>query len=540
MYSASIQFHSHPFVFYTVLKRNMFPLFRIVGWWYFMVLFVVCVNAEEEVLCTHGKLFLSDTSTNQIRVMDLNIVEPVGNLIVETTVTVDGGPGDMDLYSTANGKTIATLYGGSIDLNYTDGVVNWIHTGIELVNHGDHSDVSFNPPTVLPNGAFRCAQAVHFERNNGAIVIFCDGSYRGNVNSTVWVLDESTLTDSGENPMVFNTTLLGSHHGVAVPVCDNDVLYSVASPERVNRSDNASDYTLPSMFEIVDIASGAVIYRLNDTSDADTHCSGYHGAAYFENTILLACDDVHGGVVIVDYNDTLNRYTSRALFYPTSASYDGHRAAHFEQHTKSDYIIGDFNDGEESFHLIAFRPSDTVLTEMNVLPLSTLQCGFAYEKSSGEVVLILMPDGMLLAYEYDSGMGWTKISELLVYDGMTACNEVLFVVGYVQAFVITTTNDAPTIYAVDLHHVHHDGTMTFTTSTIDFTPYSAVVGGVPPLVACSFDGSQDHHQDDDHNNNNNHTVSKTNITGTSQATVKTSTNHIIISVFAAIMVYSIM
>ena len=531
----------------------------------FPVLFILCftiqlfvVHAEEEVLCTHGKLFLSDTTTSQIHVIDLNLVEPVGNLMIETSITVDGGPGGMDVYSTANGKAIATLYGGSIDMNYTDGVINWIQTGIELENHGDHSDVSFVAPTLLPAGTFRCAQAVHFERNNGDIAIFCDGSYNGYINSTVWVVDESTLSDGGADPIVYNTTLLGSHHGVAVPVFENHLLYSVAAPERINRNANASDYSLPSHFDVIDITTGTVIHQLNDTSNVATHCTNYHGAAYFENTIILACDDSHGGVVIVNYNETLDLYSSRALLYPspTSTTYDNHRAAHFEHHTKSNYIIGDFNNGEDSFNLIAFSPSDTTLTEMNVLPLSTLPCGFAYEQSAGEVILILMPDGMVQAYEFEMSEGWVKIAELQVVDDMSACNQAIFTVGYVQAFVITTgttTSDTPTIYAVDLHHVHGDGTeepkMTFTTSSIDFVPYSAVVGGVPPLVACSFDGSDHHHDHGDEEEGANGTATGTNnnnntaASGTSKSTSQATGNLVVTPFIATIgivvaMIYS--
>jgi hypothetical protein len=370
--------------------------------------------------------------------------------------------------------------------------------------------VSFVTPTVVSNGAFRCARPVHFERNNGQVGVFCDGSFSGFVNSSVFVIDESAVTDTnGENPIVFNQTILGSHHGVAVPVNDNHLLHSVAAPERINRSGNASDYTLPSFFEIVDMASGAVLHQLNDTGSLDTHCAGYHGAAYFENTIILACDDSHGGVVIVNYSEATDVYTSRALLYPSPTTFDGHRSAHFEQHKKSDYIIGDFNDGEETFSLIAFQASDTTLTDMNVLPLSTLQCGFAYEKSAGEVILILMPDGMLYSYEFDSATGWMKIAELLVVESMTACSEAIFVVGYVHAFVIVT-DETPTIYAVDLHHVH-EGEMTYTTSSIDFTPYSAVVGGVPPLVACSFE-AHDHDHDHDHGDDENKS-NQTNNTG---------------------------
>jgi hypothetical protein len=157
--------------------------------WVFLSSFQFLLEAhahDEEVSCTHGKLFLSDTSSSQIHVIDLNVIEPLANLTVETTVTVDGGPGGMALYSTSNGKAIATLYGGSNDMNYTDGVVNWIHTGLELINHSDHSDVSFKAPTVLSNGTFRCAQAAHFATSNNQVAVFCDGSYSGFVNSSVW------------------------------------------------------------------------------------------------------------------------------------------------------------------------------------------------------------------------------------------------------------------------------------------------------------------------------------------------------------------
>ena len=525
-----------------IMLRTVLPVIL----WYTIIVSscisgVHAAEEEEEVLCTHGKLFVSDTATSQIHVINLNLIEPVGSLVVETSVTVEGGPGAMDVYTTANGKVVATLYGGTAAANYTDGVINWIHTGIELVNHGDHSDVSFDPPTVLPNGAFRCANAVHFERNGGQIGIFCDGSFSGFINSTIWVIDESILEAGEESPIVYNATLLSSHHGVAVPVADDHVLYSVASPERINRGANASDYSLPSFFDVLDISNGTVIHQVDDSSSIHTHCSGYHGAAYFENTVILACDEIHGGVLIVELNETSDAaYSSRALSYPSDSTYDGYRAAHFEQHTKSDYIVSDFNNGEDMFNLMAFQPSDTVLTEKNLLPLSTLQCGFALEKSAGEVVVLLMPDGMVSAYEFDSATGWMKIAELLVYEEMSACNEVIFVVGYVQAFVITV-NDDPTIYAVDLHHVH-EGEMSYTTSSLDFVPYSAVVGGVPPLVACSFDGAEhdhDHESENDGSNSENKTTNNntTNLASTSHAVTVTTSMSAAIPFFASMLFY---
>ena len=107
-------------------------------------------------------------------------------------------------------------------------------------------------------------RAVHFEANAGRLGIFCDGSFSRSINSSVWVIDESAL-ESGESPTIlYNATLPGSHHGVAIPVFENHLLYSVALPERISRSANGSDYSLPSHFNVIEIPSGTIIHQLNE------------------------------------------------------------------------------------------------------------------------------------------------------------------------------------------------------------------------------------------------------------------------------------
>ena len=438
--------------------------------------------------CTYGKLFVSDGADGStVHVIDLN---SGSNLTKETTVTVNGGAAANDLYVSANTQVVGVLYYGSNATNYTDGVVNWIHTGAALEEDG--TTVAYTSPTALPNAAFDCVLPLHFTSNVGMIAIFCDGNYDVFSNSTIWVIDESKLSDTSassvdENVIIYNTTILSSHHGNSLIIDDDHLLYSLASPDRIIRNVNGTDDVLASTFAVADL-SGNVVYAIDDTSNVNTSCSGHHGITNTHHTAVLACDEIHGGVLMVSYDDTSKAYSSRALAYPV----EGYRSFHFEQHNNASHIVGDLllYDGatEElsSFHLFAFSTDDTLLTDSNIVKLPTEQypCGFSYEKSEGNIVLVLVAEGLLLAYEFESS--WTEVSRLQVVKNMTKCSQAVFASGYAQAFVLTTAVDNATIYAIDLSKIHTEGIMTtYATSSIDFLPYSAVVAGVPLSTACT-------------------------------------------------------
>jgi hypothetical protein len=59
-----------------------------------------------------------------------------------------------------------------------------------------------------------------------------------------------------------------------------------------------------------------------------------------------------------------------------------------------------------------------------------------------------------------------------------------------QAFVLVKAEKM--LQAVDLEHVH-EGEMEVTTSMLDFTPFDAVIGGVPPDVVCKAEGHNHDH-----------------------------------------------
>ena len=462
-------------------------------------------SEEEHEHCTHGKLFVSDAKNGTtIHVIELNS----GNFTKET-VHVQGGPGANDLYVSENRQVVAVLYYGSEDTNYTDGSVNWIHSGASLA---DDKTVTYDTPTVLPNAAFECILPLHFSANGDMISIFCDGSYDPLSNSTIWVIDESKLTAEtiDENAILYNTSISSSHHGNSVPFDNgNNLFYSLPTPDRISRNSNGTADELADTFQVADM-EGNEIYTIADTSNADTSCGEHHGIANTHDTVMLACGEVHGGVLMVSYDESSKTYSSRSLAYPV----EGYRSFHFEQHpTNPSRIVGDLllydpaaNVPLSSFHLFSFSADDVQLTDSNAVKLPTEQypCGFSYEKSQGKLILALLAEGLLLAYEFESS--WKEVARLQVVENMTKCSQAVFVSGYAQAFVLTNT----TLNVIDISKAETEGTMSISyTTPIDFTPYFGVVAGVPPSTACTLNITSEEEDDDDNVTSSNSTKGST-------------------------------
>jgi hypothetical protein len=365
-----------------------------------------------------------------------------------------------------------------------------VNTGVDLHEHDGHYDVEYDPPSLIDNASFDCARAIHYVRHDNKIAIFCDGSYDSDpqVNSTVWVLDETKFGSSTESALVFTETLQGSHHGVAVPVDDGHVLYSLAHENRTNRESNADEYALPETFQVVDY-QGGILHEIADATSKDASCSGFHGSTAVDNTFALACDADHGGVVVVDYDENSNAYTSRALMYPTGENFTGLRVGSFDEHVMADHVVGSFSlRGGTNFYLMAFSKTDTAVTTENILTLPDRQCGYYFELGRGEVVMVFMPTGALHAFQFKSG-AWKELAQEQVVPGMTACSEATFVPGVAQAFITTTATK--TLYAVNMAHVD-DGEMTIYTSTLPFTPAGMVVSGLAKQALCDGTETDDH------------------------------------------------
>ena len=366
-------------------------------------------------------------------------------------------------------------------MGYADGHVVFLTSGTEL--HEDHLDVE--EPALLANTAFDCARAIHFVPHDGKVAIFCDGNFgetaQEEIASTVWVLDESKFTADNTSAIVFEETLAGSHHGVAIPVDDDHVLYSLASPDRIQRTEagSARAGALPATFQVTSY-DGTVMHSLTDTTSKDLSCAGFHGESGKENRFALACDDQHGGILLVDYNPEASSYTSRALSYPDG--FEGHRTGSFQGHLKGEYTIGNFA-GPDANYLMAFTHEETTLTEKHMYDVGAVaQCAFAYEKSMTELVLLMKPDGVLEAVQFSEEDGsWKKLAELEVIPGMEDCSGILFEAGFGEAYVIQTAEQ--TLHVIDLSKVY-SGKMTVSEAALGFEAFDLEVAGVPDGTAC--------------------------------------------------------
>jgi hypothetical protein len=260
-----------------------------------------------------------------------------------------------------------------------------------------------------------------------------------------------------------------------VPVDDNHVMHSMATPERILRN---STNSLPSTFQIVDY-KGNVLHSITNTSNKDLSCAGFHGSWAIDNTFVLACDATHGGVLVVNYDPTAKTYKSRALMYPPAYAM-GHRTGTFAEDHKSPYVVGNFASSNQS-HLLAFKPTDTVLTTANVQTLPLRQCAFLFEQTEAKLVLVFLPNGVLHVFTVDP---WTEVARVQVVPNMTLCTQAMFTAGYMQGFVLHYATKM--VYSIDLREAMK-GSLKVTSSPLSFTPFSAVVAGVPDGTVCKSD-----------------------------------------------------
>eukprot|EP00980_Cylindrotheca_fusiformis_P031313 scaffold26156_cov122-Cylindrotheca_fusiformis.AAC.1 len=154
--------------------------------------------------CTHGKLFVSDADSNDLNVYDLD-ADSMANLAIESTLQAPGGKGQI-LVGTGAGNVVS-LSRGSEDQNFADGRVNFLSSGLGIEDHGDHFHVLKGEPSFISNAGFDCVTAVHVVSHDNKVAIHCDGSYDATpqINTTVWVVDETKMGSSG-SAIVFDIT----------------------------------------------------------------------------------------------------------------------------------------------------------------------------------------------------------------------------------------------------------------------------------------------------------------------------------------------
>lgn len=432
--------------------------------------------------CTLGRLFLAQSNDAAIRTFEL---DSTGGASATTTGPIEldssmigipnSRPGAV-LEKTQNGMFVAIVSAGTSP-TFEDGTVYFVRTGILPSGHGTEgggNPVEKQVPTLVDNFFIPCSRPDHFSTHDEKFAVFCDGMLQDPsnvINSTIWVVDERRLGTQGSSPMIMNATLEGSHHGLVVPVDEGHTLTSVPTPERLAGGTGS----FPDGFHVYDNDLN-VVHSINEVQDPSKSCTGMHGEAILDNIFAFACDQDHGGILIVEYNDA-ETYTTRAIDYP--AGYETHRTATLRGHVKSGAVVGTLVDRTaQSYHLIVAYPRRNlpVIPAPQVQALDALPCGFHLEQANGEFLLVWMPSGVLRIYAFQPE--WMLVAELVVADRMTRCTGTVFTAGYGHAYIVQNGR----LFDVDFTDLDN---VLVLSQPIAYTVSSAIVAGVPESYQCN-------------------------------------------------------
>ena len=450
----------------------------------FLIASQEAVNAQ--VACTHGMLYVSDNDTTTIHIFDLD--NDLDELTETATITGLQGEAGQAVDTTNSGVYVMSTYWGSEDNNYLDAFVNFIDTGASKAVHDGMYNLTQETPKVLKNAYLDCGPVWNVVGHAGHIGLFCDGFMEDNINSTFYVLDESLLGED-VNPFLYNMTLQGTQHGLAIPMDATHVFHSIANIDRINGAINATE--LPETFQLVD-SEGTLIHNLTDTSDPLSHCHEYHGSSAINNDIYLCC---HENLLLVEFDPATLDYSSRILTYPDTIS-DAHRCASVTTTEKSGYVVSDYADWYSDVyapHLLAFPKGATEISDADVLVFGDAgQCYYEFEQSKGEQIVTLLPNGTAQVYSYGSPDGW-KLDAETNFENVASCEDVMLVVGYMQFFVAIPSTK--TLYAVEMDHAVH-GELEVSSIVLPFTPFDMAVAGVPEDLGCADSHDDDGSHDD--------------------------------------------
>jgi hypothetical protein len=435
---------------------------------------VVKADDNDGAGCTNGYLYISDFNSTNIYGYDLDT--PLTSLVVNQTINTNMN--SQGLQDTGRGDVFASIFPGDASASYTNGKVTFVDSGSIKEDHGGHFHVEKGPAVELTMDSFTCARPVHYVPHNSRLAIFCDGFYPNpfNVanqkNTSIYIVDE---TKFGKGAVVHNKTIDGSHHGVAIPVDGSHILHSIALPARVA---GTSTQSLPSGFIVTDFA-GNIMHSLTNEMDKAMHCSGYHGSSAYNYSFGLACDAIHGGILMVDYAPMTQTYTSRAVMYPPE--YRTYRTGTLVDTEVSPVTIGNFALTGNTSHMLLFdAKSTTTLGQQNMLALDFItgsQCSFQFEKSTNENLFVWLPNGKLRTYNV-SGLTWALVNEVTVIPGMTSCTGTMLAAGYNLAAVVQRGVTSK-IYVVKMPD------FTVHETAVPYMPFAAVISGVPEGTGCT-------------------------------------------------------
>ena len=285
------------------------------------------------------RLLLSDADSSTVSVLDLASGKVLGSF------STPGAAGAT--YASPSGR-----YG--LVVHRDENRVSVVHSGLSLIDHGDHADLVQGEPYVLSTRNVG-REPTHVWTHGDEIVIFNDA------DGTVALLDERTF---GLSLGYTEVKAAEPDHGAAVMLGDTLLAgyYGLGRVDAYSR-----DGELLASFE---------------------GCPGLHGEAALGDTAAFGCED---GVLLIHVRD--GDVTSTKLENPAGTP-EGVRVSTVHAHDAADVFVGNFGDG-----LVWLEPKTETMAvvEMDAAPLR-----FDFDQG-GEHVVALTADGMFHVLEADSG-----------------------------------------------------------------------------------------------------------------------------------------
>ncbi len=285
------------------------------------------------------RLLVTDLGSSTASVLDLATGEVLGSF------STPGAAGAT--YASPSGR-----YG--MVVHRDENRVSVIHSGLSLVDHGDHADlVQGNPYVLSTRNVGR--EPTHVWTHGDEIVIFNDA------DGTVAILDERIFGLSLEYTEV---EVAEPDHGAAV-MLGGTVLAGYYNLGRVD-----------------------AYSRDGDLLETIEGCPGLHGEATLGDTAAFGCED---GVLLV--HDDSGNMTTTKLENPAGTAEDV-RVGTLTAHDEAGVFVGNFGDG-----LVWVNPEAET---MNVIDTGGAPLRFAFDHE-GEHVVALTADGLFHVLEADSG-----------------------------------------------------------------------------------------------------------------------------------------
>lgn len=376
-------------------------------------------GAEES--CTLGRLLLNDATSPKVAVVDLDSEASL------FTFSGDGMPANAAaLYATSDSMCASINYRAS-----SIGTIKILCSGLSFENHGDHSDIVKQTPSVLPE-TLTGDNPTHFSVGYGQTVVFFDGTAATKTNSYAVSYLDTKFSGSAVMPIAFQTDKMGQQHGDAGPLPNNH--YYVSQPNPLYLAGNSSD-SLSVGFLILR-KDKTIAYDLNHATDLDKRCPGFHGTAQVQSTVMFGCTS---GILVLKMDTATNTVTSARVLYHDS----GRRTGSFFYHSSQPVVIGQHNNNT---HYAFIRvPSTMALSSASYEVARDFRefggarpCRAGFEKASGQAFLAMFTNGSLLMFDVTDG--WLFKSSIQVSEPFTCSGTFPFLVlGYNRAFVVYPT-----------------------------------------------------------------------------------------------------